>query len=172
MMEDENAFERKNVVITDSGPYVDQCPIMVGAGSERTRIIAFECTNCKLAINYELEGDEPFVICSGKFSKMLKRYINAEKKRIECRAENDKKIKERIEQSDGVAILYVTYRGGAIHVDGCPIKSKIWNGISYANVMDDCSGCEYLVNACLGTEEEEHVLCGGFSTLPKRNHTE
>lgn len=73
-------------------------------------------------------------------------------------------------------------RGLALHVDGCPIAARSWNGKSYANVMDDCTGCQHLRGIefadqpepdPLDEEEAEpdepferpeggHVLCGGF----------
>ena len=48
--------------------------------------------------------------------------------------ENDvkKTIVERME---------VIERGLAYHVDGCPLQRRVWNGIPYANVIDDCWVC-------------------------------
>ncbi len=37
----------------------------------------------------------------------------------------------------------VVERGFAVHVDDCPIRMREWRGKFYANVMDDCSSCEY-----------------------------
>ncbi len=30
------------------------------------------------------------------------------------------------------------WRGLALHVDGCPIKARVWHGRPYANVIYDC----------------------------------
>ncbi len=48
------------------------------------------------------------------------------------------------------------YRGFALHVDGCPLPARVWNGKPYANVVDDCTGCEY----ALEFSSEEAVICG------------
>ncbi len=42
--------------------------------------------------------------------------------------------------------LKVIHRGFAPHVEYCPKKARIWRGKSYANFIDDCSGCEFLVD--------------------------
>ena len=36
-------------------------------------------------------------------------------------------------------------RGFALHVDGCPIPARTWRQKPYANVADDCTGCEHTV---------------------------
>ena len=37
-------------------------------------------------------------------------------------------------------------RGLAIHVDGCPLPARIWNGLPYANMIDDCAcACKYAI---------------------------
>lgn len=48
-------------------------------------------------------------------------------------------------------------RGHALHIDNCPIKSRIWKGKPYANFIDDCLDCEY----CISVDEEESILCSG-----------
>ncbi|MDP9729683.1 competence protein CoiA family protein [Alicyclobacillus tolerans] len=50
--------------------------------------------------------------------------------------------------------LIIVRRGWAIHVDGCPIRIRVWHGKSYANVIDDCSGCEYLVGMDHGDDHD------------------
>ena len=58
----------------------------------------------------------------------------------------------------------IVSRGYAMHVDGCPIKSRVWKGKPYANFIDDCLYCEY----CISTAEDDGVLCSGrlrISTL-------
>jgi hypothetical protein len=49
-------------------------------------------------------------------------------------------------------------RGLAIHVDYCPIKARVWKGKSYANVLDDCIYCKFVLNAGIGLHE---IVCGG-----------
>ena len=48
------------------------------------------------------------------------------------------------------------YRGFAIHVDGCPIPARVWRGRPYANFIDDCTGCEHLLDGY----EEGYIICG------------
>ena len=36
-------------------------------------------------------------------------------------------------------------RGLAKHVDGCPLPARIWNGLPYANAVDDCVCCKYSI---------------------------
>ena len=52
----------------------------------------------------------------------------------------------------------IIMRGFAIHVDDCPIGSRNWHGKPYANVMDDCSYCKYMVS-----DNHERILCTGRS---------
>ena len=49
-------------------------------------------------------------------------------------------------------------RGMAVHVDGCPIRARVWNGRPYANMIDDCTGCEHMVVL----SPDEGVICDGF----------
>lgn len=46
-------------------------------------------------------------------------------------------------------------RGFATHVDGCPLPARRWKGKPYANVMDDCSGCEHALEF-----GDQSVTCG------------
>ena len=48
------------------------------------------------------------------------------------------------------------YHGMALHVDFCPIKIRTWHGKPYANVLDDCGGCEYFIEM-----NEDEILCSG-----------
>lgn len=41
----------------------------------------------------------------------------------------------------------VLIRGLASHVDDCPIKKRNYHGKSYANLVDDCFDCKYLIEA-------------------------
>lgn len=47
-------------------------------------------------------------------------------------------------------------RGYALHVDFCPICCRVWNGKTYANVVDDCIECNY----CIG-QTNSFVICAG-----------
>lgn len=51
----------------------------------------------------------------------------------------------------------LTQRGLAVHVDGCPIGIRSWNGKHYANFIDDCTGCGY----CISYAHEGYILCSG-----------
>lgn len=50
-------------------------------------------------------------------------------------------------------------RGCAHHVDNCPINIRVWKGKSYANVIDDCCGCEHH----LFYSDVEGVYCCGHN---------
>ena len=52
-------------------------------------------------------------------------------------------------------------RGFAWHVDGCPISARVWKGTPYANVIDDCIGCEHM----LAASGDVGVICDGFRAL-------
>ena len=60
-------------------------------------------------------------------------------------------------------LLFSVHRGLAWHVDGCPISARIWRGNHYANVIDDCTGCEHLLKA----DANVGVVCDGFRALGK-----
>ncbi len=49
-------------------------------------------------------------------------------------------------------------RGMAVHADGCPIRARVWNGQPYANMVDDCVGCEHMMTLNF----DEGVICDGF----------
>ncbi len=46
--------------------------------------------------------------------------------------------------------------GLAAHVDGCPRPARVWRGKPYANVADDCTGCEHALEI-----SGERVICDG-----------
>ena len=50
-------------------------------------------------------------------------------------------------------------RGFALHVDYCPKKVRVWNNKPYANVIDDCTGCDF--NLAESKQIDDHVLCSG-----------
>ncbi|MXW91230.1 MAG: hypothetical protein F4114_16150 [Rhodospirillaceae bacterium] len=60
-------------------------------------------------------------------------------------------------------LLPSVHRGLAWHVDECPIPARTWKQKPYANVIDDCSGCDYLLNA----SSDVGVICDGFRELGK-----
>lgn len=51
----------------------------------------------------------------------------------------------------------ITARGFALHVDGCPIAIRKWNGKPYANYIDDCCACKY----CVSYGSSGEILCSG-----------
>ena len=55
--------------------------------------------------------------------------------------------------------LKLKVHGFALHAMDCPIKARIWKGIPYANVMDDCTGCEYYGRIEYDTQGESEYLC-------------
>ncbi len=52
-------------------------------------------------------------------------------------------------------------RAFTLHIDNCPIKSRIWNNKIYANFYDDCQDCHYFFGEagfginCLGNYKNE-----------------
>ena len=49
-------------------------------------------------------------------------------------------------------------RGFATHVDYCPINIRVWKGKSYANVIDDCLYCDFILDV---GENMKDIICGG-----------
>lgn len=72
---------------------------------------------------------------------------------------NNPKVKEWYNKYRSLAKRYpCVYRGMfAIHADYCPIKVRMYNGKPYANVMDDCIFCPYIVDV----DNEDGILCTG-----------
>ena len=64
-------------------------------------------------------------------------------------------------------LLLSVYRGLALHVDRCPIPARTWKGKPYANVIDDCTGCEHML-----TLGNIGVACDGFRALGKPRPSE
>ena len=58
--------------------------------------------------------------------------------------------------------MRVISRGFAYHVDGCPIQSRTFKGIPYANVIDDCWCCQFHEGHDLDIEKP-YVMCSGRS---------
>lgn len=63
-------------------------------------------------------------------------------------------------------LLCSVHRGLALHVDGCPISARVYRGQAYANLIDDCNGCEHAIE--MG-DNMRTVVCGGFPTHPPHN---
>jgi hypothetical protein len=57
------------------------------------------------------------------------------------------------------------YRGLATHVDGCPVRARVWQGKPYANVIDDCTGCRYALDFV-----DESVICNGDHVSAQELH--
>jgi len=66
---------------------------------------------------------------------------------------------------------YEVERRMAKHVDDCPINTRIYRGKSYANVIDDCTYCKFLlgVSSNLGnySAPEQYLICGGRKEIKK-----
>ena len=58
--------------------------------------------------------------------------------------------------------LPTEYRGFALHADGCPKPARVWKGKAYANMVDDCIGCEHMLG--IGADG---IICEGFMALRK-----
>ena len=54
-------------------------------------------------------------------------------------------------------------RGFAVHVDGCPLPARVWEGKPYANYIDDCCACEFYVDA-QQKNEDDFMYCIGHKT--------
>ena len=71
-------------------------------------------------------------------------------------------LRRRRKLSEGT-LLFSVHRRLAWHVDGCPIPARNWKGNHYANVIDDCTGCEHMLNA----SADVGVVCDGFRALAR-----
>lgn len=58
----------------------------------------------------------------------------------------------------------IIQRGMALHVDYCPIGSRVWRGKPYANFVDDCLYCEYCISF-----KGDSILCSGRQRIPTVN---
>ena len=56
-------------------------------------------------------------------------------------------------------------RGFAIHVDGCPVQARVWQGKPYANVIDDCTRCRYALDF-----GDKSVICNGDHVSAQERH--
>jgi ssDNA-binding Zn-finger/Zn-ribbon topoisomerase 1 len=59
----------------------------------------------------------------------------------------------------------IVSRGFALHIDNCPIKSRVWRGKPYANFIDDCMSCEFFIsNGDKNYNDDNdrgYILCSG-----------
>lgn len=49
--------------------------------------------------------------------------------------------------------------GCALHAMGCPRNVRIWHGKHYANVLNDCSSCEYYFDTLYNDDEPVFLRC-------------
>ena len=54
-------------------------------------------------------------------------------------------------------------RGLMVHVDGCPLPARVWEGKPYANYIDDCCACEFYVEA-QQKNDDDFIYCIGHKT--------
>lgn len=97
-----------------------------------------------------LDDIRPLVLGGGKHKKWVYNAA-AERRRREILASG--------------RLLRTVHRGLALHVDGCPISARVYRGRPYANVIDDCNGCEHAIE--IGGNMRT-VVCGGFTPHPSR----
>ena len=80
---------------------------------------------------FTLEDLEPLVVGAGKHKSWV---FNAAAHR------------KREEVLSTGKVMRSVSRGFATHVDDCPLQARVWKGRSYANVVDDCIGCEHALD--------------------------
>ena len=68
---------------------------------------------------------------------------------------------ERKKMLSEATLLPAVQRGLATHADRCPIRARVWNGKPYANMVDDCVGCEHMLMLSF----DDGVICDGFRAL-------
>lgn len=57
----------------------------------------------------------------------------------------------------------IVMRNYALQIDDCPIKKRIWKNKSYANLIDDCYGCEYFITDKKG--DVQSIFCSGKNRI-------
>ena len=65
---------------------------------------------------------------------------------------------ERKKVLSEATLLEAAQRGLTVQADGCPIPARVWSGYPYANMMDDCTGCEHR----MALSPDVGVICDGF----------
>ena len=96
----------------------------------------------------------------------LEEVIEAKEKELVEREEWTKYILENGEKK------YEVVRRMAKHVDDCPINIRVYRGKSYANVIDDCTYCEFLLgessNLGIYNTPEQYLICRGRKGIKKK----
>ena len=54
--------------------------------------------------------------------------------------------------------MWIVNRGMSRHIDNCPLEKRVWNGKTYANVLDDCLNCDRLIE---WKNMSDYILCMG-----------
>lgn len=86
---------------------------------------------------------------------------NNENKSWIYNGKREKVYKRFVEVSDCREVITRNY---ALHVDNCPVKKRMWKGKSYANFVQDCWECEYLIeykDARNNDIDQRKILCSG-----------
>ena len=98
-------------------------------------------------------------------SKQKLKYLllnNNENKRWLYNSKSEKMFTEICKNSE---IKRVFHRGFAAHIDYCPIEARTWKGkrytnLPYANLVDDCFSCQYLIKY-YDDSINEYIVCNG-----------
>ena len=85
---------------------------------------------------------------------------NSDEKKWKYNALEEKYLQKFYKVADKRKIVS---RGFTLHVDCCPIKSRIWRGKPYANFIDDCIYCKY----CISAEGQDEILCSGRQRIAR-----
>ena len=123
-----------------------------GVDKDKLRKIRELCVSC-VEIDLsdaerELTRDElEKIVVDGTRQKRWLHNVRAEEKRRRMLSE--------------ATLLPSVHRGFALHVDGCPIPARVWKQKPYANVVDDCTGCDHM----LTQSGDVGVICDGFRAL-------
>ena len=68
-----------------------------------------------------------------------------EKKRWAFNAYAERTKRRQVESARRFKVIDRGSVISVLHVDGCQIPARVWRGKPYANIIDDCSCCEFLV---------------------------
>lgn len=56
-----------------------------------------------------------------------------------------------------MAIMIISQRRFALHVDSCPLPARKWKEKPYANFIDDCTVCKYFGNKY--DADKKYMIC-------------
>lgn len=59
----------------------------------------------------------------------------------------------------------IVRRGFALHVDGCPLRCRIWRGKPYANYVDNCYYCKYHITTVHTEDSVEDIEEIGYKYI-------